>query len=308
MASSRSLIFKATADNHSPVEGTVLHSLSQNTRLGVAECEMMKQLLDKRIRKTSPDVKYKALRTVVYLSENGAPEFRMQWQRDNGALREHTLFKGTKDPLRGETPNVRVREEAKKAMKAIFSTSTKPKSTGLEGKITSVGSTNASTGFGNTSSSPFGNGTDNSFAAQSQAMFSSITSSIISTVKGAGGPSTAAPTAPNTSSKYGGYGSDGKFVPATSKNFALTSTPFESSSTTGYKSSRKEVWSVVVPNGVNVRVKPTVVADKSGPNLKFGEEVIMIEQKVGPEHWIKHHRGWSCARTPQKVLMQPKVH
>eukprot|EP00472_Partenskyella_glossopodia_P001564 CAMPEP_0197532822 /NCGR_PEP_ID=MMETSP1318-20131121/41068_1 /TAXON_ID=552666 /ORGANISM="Partenskyella glossopodia, Strain RCC365" /LENGTH=146 /DNA_ID=CAMNT_0043089483 /DNA_START=24 /DNA_END=461 /DNA_ORIENTATION=- len=139
---SRSLIFKATADDHNPVDGVVLRNLMQNTHMGIDECVIMKNLLEKRIKKTSADIKYKALKTVVYLSENGAVEFRMQWQRDNGVLREHTQFKGPPDALRGEVPNQRVRDEAKRAMKAIFNTD-QPK------KPTSFGSSSSGiTGYG----------------------------------------------------------------------------------------------------------------------------------------------------------------
>eukprot|EP00466_Bigelowiella_natans_P019407 jgi/Bigna1/34391/e_gw1.5.215.1 len=135
----------------------------------------MRQLLDKRINKTSANIKYKALRTVSYLSENGAVEFRMQWQRDNNILREHTSYKGTPDPLTGDATNIKVREEAKRAMKAIFSTGTSKSSSSYSSKMEGYGSSAApssSSGDGGSSYGGFGS-SSSSGAFASVASFAS---------------------------------------------------------------------------------------------------------------------------------------
>lgn len=282
--SSRSLIFKATNDDHNAVDGVTLRNLVQNTSMGVDECVIMKNLLDKRIRKASPDIKFKALRVVVYLSENGASEFRMQWQRDNNVLREHTSYKGTPDPLRGEKPNVRVREEAKKAMKAIFSTATARPTTTMSSKITGYGSGGRGGGDYGGSGSSFG-GVGGGMGAGSYK------------------PPTGGSAPPGGGGRFDAIGSDGTYRPAKSTGssgfFAATSTPFESAPS-------GNIWTVVIRNGVNIRSGPSITAPKVTTNLKFGEKVVVVDQMRGVDHWVKHSRGWSCASTGGKTLMQPE--
>ncbi len=284
--SSRSLIFKATADNNDAVGGSTLRSLAHNTRLGAEECALMRGLLEKRIRKTSVDVKYKALRCVVYLSEYGEQAFRAQWQRDNAVLREHTSYRGRADALRGEAPNQRVRDEAKKAMKAIFSTAQPARMAQPQSSVGGGGG-GKFVGFG----SDGGGGSGAGAAAGA------------STSLGGGGfgsePATSGALAFSSGgSRFAGMGSDGSYRPGTG----------EFKSNARIASGVGELWVCIVQNGVNIRVRPSVSAQKAGKNLRWHEHVRMVDEFKGRgEHWIRHSRGWSCAMAQGgRVLMQKR--
>lgn len=88
------------------------------------DCVDIENYLLSRLEKNSPAVKLKTLRTIKHLCQSGRPQFKIDLQRNIGAVRACTSYKGPPDPLRGDLPSEKVREAAKDTINAIFDTST----------------------------------------------------------------------------------------------------------------------------------------------------------------------------------------
>lgn len=80
------------------------------------------EFLLKRLDHKSPIVKQKALRMVKYSVGKSGAEFRREMQRNSVAVKQLLHYKGTADPLKGDSLNKAVRETAQDALSAIFST------------------------------------------------------------------------------------------------------------------------------------------------------------------------------------------
>lgn len=136
-----SLVSKATQDDRQPPSGFQLTELAQLTIHSDDDCQQLQDALLKRLGKDRPYVKYKTLRVIKYISENGRPEFRMGMQKHSEQIRACTQFKGKIDPLYGMTPSEDVRKAAKEAIAAVFASGVKDTSK-IRNRITGFSSTN----------------------------------------------------------------------------------------------------------------------------------------------------------------------
>lgn len=117
---------------------THLFIFSDSTHGGSTVCKQLEEYLIGKLEKDHSGVKLKVLRIVRYCCENDCSlEFRRLMQRKADAFRRAQSFRGVEDPLRGDSPNKNVRDEAQLALKALFSDD-KPPSTSV--RIESVGS------------------------------------------------------------------------------------------------------------------------------------------------------------------------
>eukprot|EP01083_Nonionella_stella_P206481 750992_1 len=119
----KSLINKATTDDRNPPSGYLLKELSSRT-MSIQECQLIEDLVVKKLGKNKPYIKYKSLRIVKFLCENGSPNWRRAWQRNTDKLRDAQQFRGPPDPIYGDAPYQQVRKAAKDAMQAVFQQST----------------------------------------------------------------------------------------------------------------------------------------------------------------------------------------
>ena len=92
--------------------------------MSIQECQTIEDLVIKKLAKNKPYIKYKALRIVKFLCENGSPNWRRAWQRNTDKLRDSQQFRGPPDPIYGDAPYQQVRKAAKDAMQAVFQQST----------------------------------------------------------------------------------------------------------------------------------------------------------------------------------------
>jgi len=120
---SKALVSKATTDDNKPVSGFVLKELSDLTKSSPKECSSIEGYLLDRLTSSKPDVRFKALKCIKFLCENGRPEFKISLQRNNDAIRQCLHFRGPPDALRGDAPYTNVHEAAKEAMNAVFNNS-----------------------------------------------------------------------------------------------------------------------------------------------------------------------------------------
>lgn len=126
--------------------------------MSIQECQSIEDLVIKKLAKNKPYIKYKALRIVKYLCENGSPNWRRAWQRNTDKLRDAQQFRGPPDPIYGDAPYQQVRKAAKDAMQAVFQQST-INSSNIASRIKGVDGGSAYGGYsGSGGSSSFGSG------------------------------------------------------------------------------------------------------------------------------------------------------
>ena len=112
-------------------------------------------LCTSRLAHKSPVVKLKALKAIKYVAAK--PEcsaFRSAVQQHAGVLREHSNFSCSADPMKGNRPAELVRQAAKEAIHAIYSTDSSYGNDGSRGQaMQGFGSGGASTSNGEESAS-----------------------------------------------------------------------------------------------------------------------------------------------------------
>ena len=113
---------------------------------GPATCKQLEEYLLSKLAKDHSGVKFKVLRIIRYLCENDcSPEFRRLVQKKADAIRQCQSFRGVQDPLRGDSANKDVREEAAATMKSLFAAENSSSSLGpgcnpMQSRIQSMGS------------------------------------------------------------------------------------------------------------------------------------------------------------------------
>eukprot|EP00457_Paulinella_chromatophora_P002392 gb/GEZN01002396.1/.p1 GENE.gb/GEZN01002396.1/~~gb/GEZN01002396.1/.p1 ORF type:complete len:779 (+),score=124.02 gb/GEZN01002396.1/:51-2387(+) len=120
------LIDQATKDDSQPVNGLLLKQISDETLESLRSCDMIGDYLLRRLKKPSADVKFKALKCIKYIAQNGRAEFRISFQRNKKPIEDLLYFTTNPDPLRGEKPMLAVRTAAKEAMDAVFNSTGRP--------------------------------------------------------------------------------------------------------------------------------------------------------------------------------------
>jgi len=133
----------------------------------IAECQTIEDLVIKKLAKNKPYIKYKALRIVKFLCENGSPNWRRAWQRNTDKLRDAQQFRGPPDPIYGDAPYQQVRKAAKDAMQAVFQQHSLD-SSHIKQRIKSIDGTSAwSSSSGTTGASSFGSGSKGTYGGSS---------------------------------------------------------------------------------------------------------------------------------------------
>lgn len=91
------------------------------THDGPVVCKQLEEYLISKLAKDHSGVKYKVLKMIRFLCENEcSAEFRRLIQRKADSIRPCQSYRGSPDPLRGDSPNKAVRDEATATMQALF--------------------------------------------------------------------------------------------------------------------------------------------------------------------------------------------
>ena len=121
--SSRSKIDAVTSSKDEPTPVYALQELCENLIANPSTTESAASYLIARLQNKSVIVKQKALRAIKYVaSKPDCSSFRMAVQQHAGVLREHASFSCAADPMKGNRPAEQVRQAAKEAIHAIYST------------------------------------------------------------------------------------------------------------------------------------------------------------------------------------------
>jgi hypothetical protein len=91
------------------------------THEGPLVCKQLEEYLFSKLAKDHAGVKLKVLRILRFICENDCSlDFRRLTQKRVDVIRQCQSFRGAVDPLRGDSPNKAVRDEAVAAMQAVF--------------------------------------------------------------------------------------------------------------------------------------------------------------------------------------------
>ena len=134
--------------------------------MSIQECQTIEDLVIKKLAKNKPYVKYKALRIVKFLCENGSPNWRRAWQRNTDKLRDAQQFRGPPDQIYGDAPYQQVRKAAKDAMQAVFQQS-QINSNNIKNRIKSIAGDSAYQSSSYTGTSTFGSGSKGVYGGSS---------------------------------------------------------------------------------------------------------------------------------------------
>lgn len=103
--------------------GYQLNEVTNLSYMQEGSCNYLEDYLIKKLKRNDPKVKFKALRLIKHLCENGNPTFKMLVQRHANQIKFCQSYKGPFDPVYGDTLSELVREEAVQCLKSIFSSS-----------------------------------------------------------------------------------------------------------------------------------------------------------------------------------------
>ncbi|XP_033630619.1 AP-4 complex accessory subunit tepsin-like isoform X1 [Asterias rubens] len=116
------MILKSTSDDDTPTPGYLYQELSDLTYVSSGYCNSLLDVLVDRLDKSSHHVKFKVLRVMKHVVENGSEEFRAGLLRRSAGIQHATKFSGPPDPLHGNAPYIAVRSAAKQLSEVLFDT------------------------------------------------------------------------------------------------------------------------------------------------------------------------------------------
>lgn len=157
-----STLMKATSDDATPIQGYLYQEVNKIAYESEGYCESTLEFLVDRLNKQSCHVKFKVLKLMKHVVENGPEQFKMGLIKNSQGIRDATKYSAPDDPLHGNLPNKAVRKIAQELSQLLFNTENqqaprKPDEVKDQdrSRITGLGSTSmkgSMQGFGNSPS------------------------------------------------------------------------------------------------------------------------------------------------------------
>lgn len=116
-----SLILKATSDDESATPGYLYREINDISFESAGYSESLVEFLTDRLKSSSCNVKFKVLKLMKHVAENGSREFKLGIRRHSSAIQECTKFGGPPHPLHGNTPYLMVRKIAREVCEELYS-------------------------------------------------------------------------------------------------------------------------------------------------------------------------------------------
>ena len=136
----KSLVTKATAPDEVPTPGYMFNEIARITHASSDACHQLEAFLLKRLNKDNVHQKYKVLKVMKHCCTHGHMTFRRDMQRETTAIKACLSYRGTPDPMHGDTLNKAVRDMAQEVMNAVFDTSTASEQLHSAGRMQGFGS------------------------------------------------------------------------------------------------------------------------------------------------------------------------
>uniref|UniRef100_A0A0B6ZRF0 ENTH domain-containing protein n=1 Tax=Arion vulgaris TaxID=1028688 RepID=A0A0B6ZRF0_9EUPU len=115
------IILKATSDDESPTPGYLYKEINDISFESIGYCESLVEFLEDRLRSKSCHVKFKVLKVMKHLTENGSREFQLCLRKRSDVIKECTKFGGPPHPMHGNIPYLMVRKIAKELCEILYS-------------------------------------------------------------------------------------------------------------------------------------------------------------------------------------------
>ena len=136
----KSLVSKATSADEVPTPGYMFNEIARITHASSDACHQLEAFLLKRLNKDNVHQKYKVLKVMKHCCTHGHMTFRRDMQRETTAIKACLSYRGTPDPMHGDTLNKAVRDMAQEVMNAVFDTSTASEQLHSAGRMQGFGS------------------------------------------------------------------------------------------------------------------------------------------------------------------------
>ncbi|CAK4081498.1 unnamed protein product [Aphanomyces euteiches] len=138
----KTVLARATEDSDSPTPGYLYGEIARMTQHSYDTCLKVQEYLIGRLKKSKPNIKYKALQVIKHSCREGRQDFRREMQKHVPVIKEALQFRGPPDPLKGDEYYRRVRDAAKECLDAIFDTNVSGVA-GISNRIKGVGNPEA---------------------------------------------------------------------------------------------------------------------------------------------------------------------
>ncbi|XP_030840411.1 AP-4 complex accessory subunit tepsin [Strongylocentrotus purpuratus] len=116
------LLLKATQDDDIPTPGYLFKEIADITYESGSNCQCLVDFLVERLEKKSCHIKYKVLKIMLHLVEQGHPSYCEGLRRKAQGIQSSAKCSGPPDPLHGMAPYVAVRKAAKALSERLFDT------------------------------------------------------------------------------------------------------------------------------------------------------------------------------------------
>ena len=111
---------QATSDDGDPTPGYLLEEIRNITFQSPSCCQQLVDYLIYRLNKSSSAVKFKVLKIIMYLINNGQVTFRQQLRQHDGSIKNAVCHSGPPDPLLGNTLYKDVQKLAQDTLDSMF--------------------------------------------------------------------------------------------------------------------------------------------------------------------------------------------
>ncbi|KAK0048484.1 AP-4 complex accessory subunit tepsin [Biomphalaria pfeifferi] len=115
-----SILLKATSDDENATPGYMFREINDISFESSGYCESLAEFLIDRVRQKSCNIKFKALKVIKYLTENGSLTFQSAIRKYSDVIKECIKFGGPPHPMHGNTPYLSVRELSKELCEVLY--------------------------------------------------------------------------------------------------------------------------------------------------------------------------------------------
>ena len=119
-ATSLPMLGRATSEDDKPTPGYLYEQICELTMQKGSYCNQVLDYLLDRLTHSSCHVKFKSLKILHFVVDNGHSDFRESLKRRSSGIKEATMHGGPPDPVHGNTPYVMVRREANELCNVLF--------------------------------------------------------------------------------------------------------------------------------------------------------------------------------------------
>ncbi|CAL1529215.1 unnamed protein product [Lymnaea stagnalis] len=116
-----SLILKATSDDENQTPGYMYKEIMDITFDPIGYSDSLIEFLVDRLKSKSCHVKFKVLKLMKHLLDDGSKDFQTGLRRHSDTVKEYTKYGGPPHPMHGNVPYLSIRKLAKEVCETLYS-------------------------------------------------------------------------------------------------------------------------------------------------------------------------------------------